>query len=668
MQRWMLAVLCATLAVAARGGEEISVKSLLADMTDLGRMTEFPSPAYTCKQFSSYDRASKTPDDPKTWFANGDSGQFLRMEERDGRKEFVMMDADGPGAIAMIWSTFGADLQGTLRIYLDGAEQPALAAPLRDILGGKLPHLPPPFSGEYSRGWNLYLPIPYAKHCRVTCDAKNIYYHIDYRTYAAGTPVVTFQAAQLDALDAELKAVAEKLDAPEKTGELPQGARKRTLDASIPPGSQTAFDLFEGEMELQLVRLHWTPSGDRDEAALRACVLEMTFDGEQTVSAPLGDFFGSAPGVNPLTTLPLSVSSNGTMECRWVMPFQRSSMLSVVNHGKTPVKFSIDVVAVPRPWTDRSLLFHAKWRIQHALPTEPKIDWNYMTAKGRGVFAGVSFNIDNPVKAWWGEGDEKIYVDGEKFPSFFGTGTEDYYGYAWCFPKLFTHAYHSQSRCDGPGNFGRTSLNRFHILDRIPFTQDFRFDMEIWHWKNCLINASVLAWWYAAPGATDGFPRLQPADVALRPAPVYVPEKVAGAIEGEAMRVIEKIGKLDPQDWDGDSAGKHLWWHGGQKPGSQLLLGFNVTTAGTYRIYAHCLKARDYGIAQFTVNGAAAGQPVDFYNEKVILPKEFELGTFALKQGENQLGITITGANPQAQKAYMVGLDYLRLTPDRAAP
>ena len=109
--------------------------------------------------------------------------------------------------------------------------------------------------------------------------------------------------------------------------------------------------------------------------------------------------------------------------------------------------------------------FHAKWRAQFDVPTRPMIDWNYLTAKGQGVFAGVAFAIDNPVKDWWGEGDEKIYVDGETFPSHFGTGTEDYYGYAWCWPGLFTHAYHAQPRCDGPGNYGRTSVNRFHILD-----------------------------------------------------------------------------------------------------------------------------------------------------------------------------------------------------------
>ena len=121
------------------------------------------------------------------------------------------------------------------------------------------------------------------------------------------------------------------------------------------------------------------------------------------------------------------------------------------------------------------------------------------------------------MKDWWGEGDEKIYVDGESFPSHFGTGTEDYYGYAWCWPGLFTHAYHSQSRCDGPANYGRTSVNRFHIIDRIPFTTDFKFDMELWHWTaKCQVNLAVVAYWYAKPGATDGFKPIRAADAIVR--------------------------------------------------------------------------------------------------------------------------------------------------------
>ncbi|MCC6354508.1 MAG: DUF2961 domain-containing protein [Verrucomicrobiae bacterium] len=654
---WLVAA-----AHAAGGDGEISFRSLLADMTDLGQLAEYPSPAYTCRQFSSYDRASTTPDDPATWFANGDSGKFLRVEERDGRKEFVMMDADGPGAIVRIWATH-KDMAGTLRIYLDREARPAIEAPMKELLGGQHPHLPPPFACETSKGFNLYLPIPYARHCKVTSDLEKFYYHVGYRTYAAGTPVVTFEPGQFAACAAELKAAAGKLSAPEMALDLPSDAGRKTADLSIAPGERAELDLFEGERAIRLFRLWWPPSGDRDEPALRACVLTMTFDGETTVAAPLGDFFGSGPGIQPMATLPLTVTKDGAMESRWPMPFRQRAALAVQNHGPKPVAFQLEAVAVPRPWTERSMRFHAKWRIQHDLPTDPKIDWNYLTARGRGVFAGVSFSLDNPVRKWWGEGDEKIYVDGEAFPSHFGTGTEDYFGYAWCSPQLFEHPYHSQSRCDGPGNFGRTSINRFHILDRIPFQRDIRFDMEIWHWEKCAINASVLAYWYAAPGATDAFPAIRPDDVRLRPMAAHKPTVVPGAIEGESLRVIKGVGRLDPQEWDGDSGGAHLWWHGGQKPGDSLLLGFQVPADGKHRVLGRFLKARDYGIAQFEINGTAAAAPIDFYNEGVVHTKEIDLGTFEMKKGENQLGIAIIGANPKAKKAYMVGLDYLRLVP-----
>ena len=73
---------------------QITTASLLEEMTDLAGMALFPSPAYTCRQFSSYDRASKSQ--TEGWFANGDCGQYLRVEERAGRKEHVMMDANGP--------------------------------------------------------------------------------------------------------------------------------------------------------------------------------------------------------------------------------------------------------------------------------------------------------------------------------------------------------------------------------------------------------------------------------------------------------------------------------------------------------------------------------------------------------------------------------------------
>jgi len=635
--------------------EAITTASLLADMTDLAAMAEFPDPPYTCQQFSSYDRAAKSP--TEDWFANGDCGQYLRVEDKDGRKEHVMMDAEGPGAIVRIWS---ANPNGTLRIYLDGADKPVLEAKMTDLLGGKFPGLPKPIACEVSRGWNLYFPIPYAKSCKVTSDAGGFYYHVNYRTYPAGTKVVSFAADQLKDLEGRVAKLAERLAAPWGDQEEIKGTSK-TVDATIEPGKSLSVGKLSGPGAIAALAAN--VAADDKEAALRGLVLRITFDGDRAVEVPLGDFFGAAPGVNPYESVPLLVLANGEMWCRWFMPYEKSAELEVANLGKQAVKVKLAATAVPYKWTDRSMRFYAKWRAVFDFPTRPMVDWNYLTAKGKGVFAGVSFAIDNPVKDWWGEGDEKIYFDGQTFPSHFGTGTEDYYGYAWCCNEKFVHAYHNQPRCDGPGNYGRTSVNRFHVIDRIPFQKDFRFDMELWHWKECKVNMAVTAYWYARPGATDAFKPVQAADVELRPVPEIVVPRVKGAIEGEKMRIVEKTGNPAPQEWEGVSGGAHLWWHDGQKPGDKLVLAFDVEKAGKYRVEAQFLKAVDYGIIQLEINGRKVGDPIDFFNDGVALTGPVDLGTFEFKQGENRLTATVVGANEKAVKAYMFGLDYLLLKP-----
>jgi len=661
LTRWLgFLAIAAVLASAAAAAEPASIttRSLLAEMTDLRGLAEFPSPAYTCKQFSSYDRGAKSP--TENWFANGDCGQYLRVEERQGRQEHVMMDADGPGAIVRIWS---ANPAGTLRIYLDGSETPALEAKMSDLLGGGVAGLPRPIAGEYSKGWNLYFPIPYARHCKVTSDQGKFYYHVNYRTYPKDTPVETFRAEQISALAPEIEAVVARMNAP---GDVKFGPNAQTqpFEVTLGPGQGASLASLSGPRALVRFRVRWTPTADRDEPGLRSTLLEMTCDGEDTVQTPLGDFFGTAPGLNPYESLPLSVTKEGQLESRWVMPWKTSAEIRLRNLGQSPVTVRGDLTTEPYQWTDASMLFHAKWRAETDVPTDPKIDWNYLDVRGKGVFAGVAFAIDNPVKDWWGEGDEKIYVDGETFPSHFGTGTEDYYGYAWCFPALFTHAYHNQTRCDGPGNYGRTSINRWHVLDRIPFAQDFKFDMELWHWKKCQVNLYVIDYWYAQPGATDTFKPVTAAQLAVRPVPEIRIPKVKGAIEGEKMRIVKKTGAPAPQDWDSTSEGRHLWWHGGQQPGDMLVLAFPVAKAGKYKVTAQFLKAVDYGIAQVAINDQKAGDPIDFYNNGVIVWGPVELGSFDLKEGENTISFTIVGANPTAVKSYMVGLDYLLLSPN----
>jgi hypothetical protein len=120
--------------------------------------------------------------------------------------------------------------------------------------------------------------------------------------------------------------------------------------------------------------------------------------------------------------------------------------------------------------------------------------------EGRGVYVGDAFNIQNPVPRWWGEGDDKIYVDGDTFPRCFGTGTEDYYGYAWSATEVFTRALHAQPRADSADFSGRASNNRFRTLDAIPFQRSLRFDMELWHWEAANVTWDTTVYFYARSG------------------------------------------------------------------------------------------------------------------------------------------------------------------------
>ncbi|MBI4579961.1 MAG: DUF2961 domain-containing protein [Planctomycetes bacterium] len=639
----------------------ITLDTLLDELVDLRRLTKLPQPAYTTKQFSSYDRKSKSPSEE--WFANGDANQYLREEQNDGRREWVMADVDGPGAIVRIWS---ANPKGNIRIYLDGNPAPAIEAPMGGLLGGTVEGFPKPLAGERSRGWNLYFPIPYAKHCKVTSDERGFYYHVNYRTYAAGTKVTTFTMADALRLRQKVFTMASKLLAPREDVPPPADRVRKPFSAMLTPDKEETIYEASGAKAICGFLTHIT--AEDIEAAARGVVLYMTFDGEKTVECPIGDFYGTAPGLTPYASLPLGISEGDPPDlwCHWWMPFAKSAVIRVRNLSDQDVQLSGGVSTVPYNWDDRSLHFHAGWRQEKQVPTRPFTDWAHLECSGRGRFVGGALHIQNPVRGWWGEGDEKIYVDGETFPSHFGTGTEDYYGYAWCCPERFVHAYHSQPRCDGPNNYGNTSVNRLHIIDDIPFTTQFKFDIENWHSNDrSYTNRAAVNYWYARPGGKDFFQPITEAHVKLEVIPAIKVFKAAGAQEGERLKVLNKTaGRTERQEmtgFDGQwSDGRHLWWIEA-KPDDKLTLGFDGGTGGKKNVVVALTKAPDYGIVQLYINDQKVGEPVDLYAGGVTPTGPIDLGEVELTQGENKLTAEIVGANDAAAKAYMFGLDYILL-------
>ncbi len=660
---------------------QIDLDSLLEEMVDRAAIARLPDPPYTCRQFSSYDRGSVSPDDPETWFANYDRGHHLRVEERDGRQEWVMMDAEGPGAIVRFWS---ANPAGTLRVYLDGAERPVLEAPLKEVLGGTW-EVGAPLAAERAKGWNLYLPIPYAKHCKVTSDEEDFYYQINYRTYPAGTEVASFSMEGLESARETLDRVQRELSAPS-----PPAVRGRPkLFADMPfaldeldhvfdfdpveldPSVSASFDLEPGPAVVTELSLRLDAT-DLEEA-LRQTVLVMVFDGRTTVWCPLGDFFGSGIGLNPYRGWWREAREDGTLLCRWTMPYQETAEVQLVNLGLDAISIKGVAFVADRDWDDRSMHFHTTWRQQDPIRTLPRQDWNYVEIQGQGVFAGDSLALTNPSKIWWGEGDEKFWVDGEDFPSHFGTGTEDYYGYAWGSPDFFEGPFHAQPRCDGPGVFGHTTVTRTRSLDAIPFERSLRFDMEVWHWRDVDVGYAATTYFYARPGATtnrEPAPE-EAARGALHPPPLPPPYKVEGALECEDMEVlaategipVEPQGGFEDGVW---SATRQLWVQG-NAPGDFVEIAFPAPAEGPCRILLYATRSWDYGVVTFSVNGKGTGYGVDLYNlegRSVATTGPLDLGVHEPRDGRFALRVEVVAGNPLSEGTRsFFGLDCVVVAP-----
>jgi len=664
-------MLCCQGASAAEG---LSYVDLVRRLTDLEAPAVLPQPGEKCMQWSSYDRRS-TYDAAGgkyvAWSANGDGTGIIRRE--DDREVFAEMD--GPGVIWRIWSARTAG--GRVKILLDGKPSPAVDLPFVKYFDRTAkPFVYPSLCYMAARGQNCYVPIPFATSCKIVAEKGwGRYFHFTYTVYPKGTKLPTFRLP----LSAEETAALAKADAffRTKMGTDPAPQRKGSktvrCDLTVEPGkAATALDLTgPGAITVLKVKMDFADRED-EMAALRRLALQIHWDGQKAPSvwSPLGDFFGTAPGINEYTSFPLGVTKKDGFYSYWYMPFASGAKVRIVNDGDTARKVHFEAVHAPLTRPIETLgRFHAKWHRDAFLPVEPEraIDWTLLKTTGRGRLVGVMLHVWNPRGGWWGEGDEKFFVDGEKFPSTFGTGSEDYFGYAWCNPTLFQRAFHNQTI--SMGNRGHVSVNRWHITDNIPFQKSFEAAIEKYYPNKKPTLYGAIAYWYQAPGGKDPYAPLA-ADQRWGYCTTPQVWHVKGAIEGERLKVLRKTGNVRPQDMTPFPKGKwsrqsHLWWTNG-KPGDKLVLALTVTQAGTYDIQALLTKARDYGVVQLSLDGQKLGGPIDLYNHPdVITLGPLSLGKRELTKGTHELTVEITGANPKAIKAYMFGLDYILLKPAR---
>ena len=669
--------------------KQINIESLLCEMTNRESLASFPDPPFELKQFSSYDRETTKPGDP-SWFANADRTMFIRTEKNSGRTEYVMFDAKGPGAIVRFWMTFAGENsgRGILRIYFDNQDKPTIEGTAFDVLSGKLLTGEPLASSvsdstKYERrGHNLYLPLPYSSNCKITYQSDNIkdpgakkggeavYYNVNYRTYTSNTKVTTFSFDELTKASSTLENVQRLLKIRDR-GIDKIATESSSVSGKIAPGGSIS-KTFTGSQAIRMIKLKVNPL--IDPQSLRTTVIEIIFDGDRTVWCPLGDFFGTGYQFRYSNTWYSSVNPDGTLCGYWVMPFKKTAEIKIHNMGLEEVEITDgEVLSAPWKWTSNSMHFGTSWHQFTHLKTGKKnvsngiiepFDVNYVALTGKGVYVGDAITLFNTVYAWWGEGDEKVYVNGETFPSHIGTGSEDYYGYAWCRPEKFAnHPFIAQP--DGSGNFwpGYTVNIRYRGLDNIPFTSSLKFDIEMWHWvREATINFAPVTFWYVLPGGksniepdTDGVK----AQVALKRSDIISPKINNGKIEGENM-VLSSVsgGNLSFQNSSnyGWSNNFQSFWTGGKK-GDQLELSFFSDEQIQTNIMACFTIAPDYGIFRIYLNGKLLPGTFNFYN-KTIAVKVMNLGKQPLSKGENRLRIEIANQGLPEGKAFF-GLDYL---------
>ncbi|MCX6922045.1 MAG: DUF2961 domain-containing protein [Verrucomicrobia bacterium] len=659
-------LLCGSLRAA---DTELTYVDLVKRLTDLEHLATKPANGEQCAQWSSYDRQSRYDEASGKyvgWDANGDNDGVIR---RDNGK-LVLAEMEGPGCIWRIWSA--TPKEGHVRIYLDDASEPAVDLPF----AGYFDHKNEPFTRRaivhtVANGWNNYTPIPYQKSCKVVADPGwGAYYHFTYGTFPKGTKVPTFKrdltAADLAALD----------EADALLSHCGFGTGQKRIDAKVwskvvtaPAGKTTAVTRLKGAQAITGLRVKLDlPPSPTDRDVLRELALQISWDGETTPSvwAPLGDFFGTATGGNHYSSLPLGMDKDGWWYCNWYMPFEREARVELVNDGKAPqtVNFELVHATLSQPIAQLGR-FHAKWHRDAFLPREPErsIDWPFLKTEGTGRFVGVMLHIWNPRGGWWGEGDEKFFVDGEKFPSTFGTGSEDYFGYAWSSAELFYHAYHNQTHNDGNCR-GHISVNRWQISENVPFQKSFEGCLEKYYPNQKPTLYAATTYWYVAPGGNDPY-RAAPLSERVGYWTPIETLKVKGAIEGEKLKVLGKTGG-NPQEqdmtgfagqWSNDA---HLWWIQA-KVGDKLDLALPVKAAGKYRLGFQLTKAPDYGIVQLYLDGQILGDPIDLYHESVEPTGLLEMGERQLAAGDHKLTLEILGANEKAIKSYMFGLDYVKL-------
>ncbi len=404
-------------------------------------------------------------------------------------------------------------------------------------------------------------------------------------------------------------------------------------------------------------------------------VIRMYWDGsdQPAVESPVGDFFAAGFGKRAeVNSMPVMVEGGDAYNCFWLMPFYKAARIEIENQSDKPsgsFYFQVDY-ALEDALPPNTPYFCAQYRQE--FPVASDQDYLILDAEGQGHYVGTVLSGRARSPMWFGEGDEKFYVDGDKKPTIQGTGTEDYALNAWgmgtgCYP------YFGVTILDGEWEMvgWKTTIYRWHILDPVPFRKSLRVEIEDTGWisEDELAEGvhpghvernddfATVAFWYQVG---------QPKRYASLPT---VKERVLPNIDLiiEGKDLIKSMKSSAPNDisiqdgyyWTGDGQifinndeandGKGYWAE----------FGFDIKKEEYRQLTLRMTKSYDYGIYRILLDGKVIRDFYDFYHDGMDVV-ELNLGHYTLPAGKHSIRFECLGKRGESQGSKL-GFDSVRL-------
>ncbi len=279
----------------------------------------------------------------------------------------------------------------------------------------------------------------------------------------------------------------------------------------IPPHTKVTLVDVDGPGVIQQIWM--TCSG-----TWRTSILRFYWDDCEypAVECPIGDFFASGwEKFAQISSLAVCVNPGKSFNCYWPMPFRRHARITLENRSDEEIRFYYQVNYSLEEVPEDAAYFHAQFRRVNPLPYK-EVYTILDGVEGWGHYVGtyMAWGVNN--NGWWGEGEIKFYLDGDReFPTICGTGTEDYFCGSYNFENTVTKRYQEYTtpyaglpqvlRPDGVYNSQqRFGMYRWHLTDPVRFEQDLRVTIQALGWRKGWTylplqdDLASVAYWYQA--------------------------------------------------------------------------------------------------------------------------------------------------------------------------